>query len=78
MLKLVLLLLLHDHLVLVELIDCITVDVLEKVRRLIDDLLLLVGGELVTRVGWLFLYPKALWRFEVIPEDRNNFLDLVI
>lgn len=26
----------------------------------------------------LLLNPKVLWRFEVIPEDRDNFLNLVI
>jgi len=65
LLKLILLPLLHHHLMLVELLNSISVNILIKVRGL--GLRSLVGLGL-TVLGLLF-NPEVLWGFEVIPEN---------
>lgn len=76
MLQLVLLLLLHHHLVLVQLFDGVRVNVLVHVGgRAYWRLLVPLALDLLVR---LFFDPKVLRGFEVVSKDRNNFLDLRI
>lgn len=72
LLQLILLLLLHYHLVLVELLDGFAVDVLEKVRGLI---LRPTVGRSSDR-GWLLFDPQIFWRLEIIPENTDDLLNL--
>jgi hypothetical protein len=65
-LELLLLLLLKQQLLLVELLDCRGIDVSVEVRAVEDG-----------RFG-CFLDPEILWWFEVVPEDRDDLLDLLI
>lgn len=60
------LLLLQQHLLLVELLDCGGVDVLVEVGRVVLGVL-----------GCLF-DPKVLRRLEVVAKDGDDFLDLVV
>lgn len=79
MLQFVLLFLLHHHLVLIELLYCLAVNFLEKIRGLCSrSNLTVVALCLTTYLVWLFLDPKILRRLEVISEYRNYLLNLVI
>lgn len=61
-----LLLLLEEHLLLVELLNGGGVDILVEVWGIV---LRVLGG---------FLDPEVLGRFEIISEDRNDLLDLIV
>jgi hypothetical protein len=61
-----LLLLLEEHLLLVELLNSGGVDVLIEVRSIV---LRVLGG---------LLDPEVLGRFEIIAEDRDDLLDLIV
>lgn len=61
-----LLLLLEEHLLLVELLNGGGVDILVEVWGI------------VLRVLGSFLDPEVLGRFEIISEDRNDLLDLIV
>lgn len=74
LLKFVLLSLLHEHLVLIKLLNGVGVDVLKEIWGL--ALRGLVGGGL--RMLRLLFDPKVLRRLKIIPEDRDDLLDLVI
>ena len=65
-LELLLLLLLQDHLLLIELLDGSCVDISIKVRT--------VEEARFSR----FLDPEVFGRFEVIPENGDDFLNLII
>ena len=64
--QILLLLLLEEHLLLVELLDGRGVDVLVEVRGVV---LRVLGG---------FLDPEVLRWLEVIAEDRDDLLDLIV
>ena len=85
LLELGLLLLLQLRLMLVELIDRICEDVEVVVRRVAAEVLLLVwvAGAVCTAGAqgvraWLLLDPQILGRLEVVPEDRDDLLDLLV
>jgi hypothetical protein len=79
LLKLILLLLLHHHLILIELFNRFTVDFLKKVRRLsAGGYLSIVSLRDSSKLVWLFLDPEILRGFKIVPENRNNFLNLIV
>lgn len=72
------LLLLHHHLMLVELVDCIRVNILEKVRRSTHCWLLVVAKVLLVVLIWLLLNPQVFGRLKIVSEDRNYLSNLFI
>lgn len=76
LLKFILLFLLHHKLMSLELFDRIRINILIEVGWLTLRRLIVLRALLI--VGWLFLDPEVLWWFEIIPENRDYFLDLVI
>lgn len=69
LLELVLLALLHHHLMLVELLNCVGVNVLEEVWGRTDGWLAMVPIVLGSILIWLLFNPQVLGRLEVIPEN---------
>ena len=78
LLEFILLSLLHHHLMLIELLNCIAVDFLEKIWGLAYCRLAMMSVIRASILIWLLFNPKIFRWLEIIPKNRNNFLNLIV